>query len=138
MGATVTLTVEQFRQDFPQFTVVKYSDEVVQNFITQAECYVSTQNMGKLRDGCRILAIEYMTAHLIALNDKIKAGNTQGGQLASSSIDKISVSLTPPPSKNMFQYWIGQTTYGLSYYALLSTKCPAGIFAGGCSQRVFR
>lgn len=132
----IEITADDFITDFSEFA--EQETEVVELFIKRAGCYISTYNYGVLRNDCRKLAIEYMTAHLLTLNNNIKNGNTTGGQVASTSIDKVSVSLTPPPTNNLYQYWLGQTTYGLTLLALLKAKAPAGVFSGGIPQRVLR
>lgn len=134
----IVLTVDDFRAAFPKFTAVKYTDNVIQGFITQSYCYVSSTNCGSLRGDCRKLAIELMVAHLLTLNDRIASGTSQSGQLASSTIGDVSISLLAPPNKTQWDYWINQTPYGQRLYALLMSKAPAGMYLGGSCQRVLR
>lgn len=135
--STIKITVEMFGVDFPEFMNGGYSVASIQGFINQAYCYVSNENYGVLNCCSRKLAIELMTAHLLALNDKITSGQTTG-QIGSTSIDSVSVSLIPPPNKTQFEYWLGLTPYGQRYFALLSAKAPAGLYYGGSFQRVLR
>ena len=136
MVATITLTVEDFIQDFPEFA----NDDInsIKSFITQAGCYVSTNNVGVLRNDCRKLAIELMVGHLLTLQNKINSGQTATGQVASTSIDAVSVSLVPPPNKNQYEYWLNLTPYGQRLLALLVAKSPAGFYMVGSYHRVLR
>lgn len=140
MATVITLTVDQFRTDFPEFAdTVKYTDQSLSGFINQATCYISTSNIhGPLRDESRKLGIELMTAHLQTIQDRILSGQTSTGQIAATSIDSVSVSLVAPPNRTQFQYWLGLTPYGQRYLALLSAKAPAGFYFGGSNQRLLR
>lgn len=132
----IVLDATTFKEDFPEFDSV--SDSVVNSFIEQAICYVSNVNYGRLKDNCRKLAIELMTAHLLTLNQRIQSGLTSQGQLQNASIDGVSVSMVAPNNKTQFEYWINQTPYGQRYYALLASLSAGGLFFGGSNQRVFR
>lgn len=139
MVAVINVEPNDIRSGFPEFqSEEKYTDEMLYGLITQAECYISTKNYGVLREGCRKLAIELMTAHLLALQDKINSGNTATGQITSSSIDSVSVSMTPPPNQTGFRYWLNLTPYGMRYLMLLLAHAPAGLYFGGSRQRVLR
>lgn len=136
MGATITLTVEEFLQDFPEF--VNKEVNVLNSFITQAGCYVSTNNVGVLRNDCRKLAIELMVGHLVTIQDRMNNGQTATGQVASTSIDAVSVSLVAPPNKDQYEYWLNLTPYGQRLLALYMAKAPAGLYMVGSYQRVLR
>lgn len=138
--AEITLTVSEFRQDFPEFSdTTKYSDASLQAFINQAMCYISTNPTHQtLRAGCRKLGWELMVAHLQTLQTRILSGQTSTGQIASTSIDAVSVSLVPPPNRTQYQYWIGLTPYGQRYLALLTAHSAGGFYFPGSNQRILR
>ena len=140
MTTQITVTVGDIRTDFPEFSdVQKYTDASLQGFLNQAMCYISTSNIyGPLRNGCRKLGIELMTCHLQALQDRILNGQTATGQIASTSIDAVSVSLVAPPNRTQFQYWLGLTPNGQRYLALLMAKSGAGLYFPGSNQRILR
>lgn len=140
MATVITLTVSEFRTDFPEFAdTAKYTDASLSGFINQAQCYISTSNIyGPLRDEPRKLAIELMTAHLQSLQDRILNGQTATGQVAATSIDSVSVSLVAPPNRTQYQYWLGLTPYGQRLLALLAAHSSAGLYFGGSNQRILR
>lgn len=134
MSAVISFDVTVFRAQFPAFKdPTTYPTALIEMFWGQATCYVSDQNCGSLQGKCRGLAINSMTAHLMALNDLINCGQTPG-QITSSTIDKVSVTLTPPPSANQWQYWLELTPYGNQLFALLQAKSVGGFYIGGLPE----
>lgn len=132
--AVITFNVTDFRAAFPAFAnVTKYPDATLQGYFDAATCYVSPENCGSLRDGCRTRALYLMTAHLAALSDLIASGQTPG-QVQSATIDKVSVSMTPPPNANQWQWWLGLTPYGMQLLALLQAKSVGGFSVGGLPE----
>lgn len=74
-----------------------------------------------------------MTAHLTALSDLAAQSQTPGYE-QSATIDKVSVSLTPPPNKNQWQFWLNTTPYGMQLLALLQSKSAGGFYIGGLPE----
>jgi hypothetical protein len=57
----------------------------------------------------------------------------------SATIDKITVSLTPPPATSEFLWWLNLTGYGAQLAALLSVHAVGGFFVTAVrSPRGFR
>lgn len=137
MADVIIITVSDFRSAMPAFSnSTKYPDATIELFIEQAYNYISNKNCGSLRDNARKYALELMAAHLLTINDKIMSGNVSaGGRITSASIDKISVSLEAPQSKNDWNYWLSLTPYGQALLALLASKAPIGIYSGGTNYR---
>lgn len=133
MSAVLTFDVAAFRTSFPQFTVLKYPDAVLQGYWDSAICYISAQNCGWLRGTCRQRALNLMVAHLATLMDQIAAGITPG-QVESATVDKVSVSLKTAPDVNQWQWWLGLTGYGQQLLALLSVKSVGGFYIGGLPE----
>ena len=88
---------------------------MIQIYWDTATAYVSNRTGGCYTGGMSVaqqtLALNQMTAHLLYLSGLIAAGNTPG-VLVGATIDKISVTLEPPPAPNQWQYWLQTTPYG--------------------------
>jgi hypothetical protein len=123
----LVFNVAAFRLAFPAFAnATTYPDATLQGFWDVAALYVSTEaDYGRLVDDARARALDLLTAHLTALSALIVAGRTPG-IVQSSTIDKISVSLVPPPIKSDFDFWLQQTPYGLQLLALLGVHSVGG------------
>ncbi len=130
----ITFDVSLFRQQFPAFSnSATFPDAMLQMYWDMATCYISDCDYGWLNDGCRLLAINLMTAHLTALSVIIAAGETPG-IVNSATIDKITVSLTPPPIPNQWRWWLNTTPYGAQLLALLAANSAGGFYIGGLPE----
>lgn len=130
--ATLVFDVDLFREQFPAFAnETTFPDAMLQMYWDMAICYISDNgSYGFLVDDCRQLAINLMTAHLTALSVLIAAGLAP--QLVqNSTIDKITVGLTPPKLLNQYQWWLSTTPYGMQLLALLQAKSVGGWYVGG-------
>lgn len=133
--ADITFDIAAFRFSFPQFAnPAAFPDISLIGYWDAAICYISPNDYGYLNGASRARAINLMTAHLAALGVLILSGQ-QSGFVTNSAIDKISVAMQAPPSKNMWQYWLSSTPYGLQLSALLSQKGVGGLYTGGLPER---
>jgi hypothetical protein len=132
--ATIIFDIEKFRLRFPYFTEVKFSNDVLTMYWDMATCYISADDYGCLSGNCRELAIQFMTAHLTIIGDNAKTGDTTGF-VDSATIDKITVSLTPPPVGSQYTWWLSLTTYGQQLLGLLKSKAAGGCYIGGSFER---
>jgi hypothetical protein len=133
--ATIWFNATAFRALFSAFSdSIAYPDLVLQLYWHTATAYVNNQYGGCYIGGFTLaqqtLALNQMTAHLAYLNSLIGAGETPG-IVQSSTIDKISVQLTPPPVPNQWQWWLNQSPYGQQLLALLQTSSVGGFYYGG-------
>jgi hypothetical protein len=137
MSAIITFDVDVFRAQIPEMSNASaYPDVMLQGYWDVATSYISNVNYGYLRDDSRVVALNYMTAHLAKLFTIICANTNQtAGQVQSATIDKISVTMTPPPMKDQFQWWLGITSYGQMLLALLQVKSVGGMYVGGLPER---
>lgn len=123
--------IAAFRVAFPQFSnVTIYPDALIQAQADIAECFLAANGCS-----CETVQMQLMVAHLLTLNDRIIAGTGTTGQIASATIDKVSVSITPPPGKSGFLYWLNTTPYGVQLAALLSVCAVGGLYVGGRPER---
>ena len=126
-----TFDVAYFRENYPEFSdQTKYSDVFLQQCWDTATCYVSPVNYGALNGDCRFNVLNMLTAHCAELARLATSGQTPG-MVQSSTIDKISVAMTPPPLKSQFAWWMNLTPYGQRAYALLQLYVAGGIQVGG-------
>ena len=134
-GATLTYIDSLFRQQVPAFaSVATYPSTTVSNFWNIASNYLSTNNYGFLVDDARQYALNLMTAHLLQLNNMIASGQIPQ-VLTGATVDKVTVSLEPPPQKTAFQYWLSTTPYGMQLRALLMSSGAGGFYVPGSMGR---
>lgn len=132
----LTFDVTTFRVMFPVFaSSTTYPDAVLQMYWDMATSYVSNVNYGWLQNANRQLALNLMTAHLAALGLIIQSGQVPN-LMQSSTIDKISIAVTPPPIPNQWQWWLNQTGYGQQLLALLQAQSAGGFYVGGSAPRI--
>lgn len=139
MAGTVTVSVDQMRVVLPYFAdTTKYSDAMLTVALGNAQNYVSPLILGPLGESDRTYATYLMAGHLQLLSDKLNSGDLSVGNETSASVDRVSVSLTPPPNKNQFEFWLNQTPFGAQLLFLLNTVTGVGFFIGGSNENVFR
>jgi len=131
----LTFDVTEFRLLFPTFAnPAVFPDVTLQMYWDTATCFISDwANFGSLQGKCRQLALNYMTAHLAALSVVI-AGGQVPGLVQSATIDKVTVSLTPPPVPNQWKWWLNLTPYGQALLTLLSVRSAGGFYYGGVPE----
>lgn len=133
----VLFDVTNFRLKFTEFAdPIKYPDILLTNEWDFATCYISpVVSCGNaLGDKCLSQALDLMTAHLTKLNDGAKA-NRAAAQEQSATIDKVSVTRTPAPSQNQWQWLLGTTIYGQQLLALLQSAAAGGLYIGSLPER---
>lgn len=133
MSSQVIVSLNEFLEQFPEFA----NTENTNLYFQRAQTFCSTYNSFNLQGDQRKLAIYYLTAHLLKLEDDIKNGKSTY-QKTSASIGSVSVGTVPPPSNNNFKYWLNLTPYGQQLLFLLDTCCPLPILVGGSNIRVFQ
>ncbi len=130
-----TFDIPAFRVSYPAFAnETTYPDDFLQSYWDIATCYISDTDFGYLHGDCRYSALTLMTAHLVQLSTYV-AKQKLNTIVTSATIDKITVSLQPPPSTSEWAWWLNQTTYGIMLNALLQSNSIGGIYAGGSPQR---
>ncbi len=120
-----------FRLLFPAFSSeVVYPNGVLDVFWGSAVAYLGDYD-GLLLTGAGLQsALNYMSAHLLALTDMINRGQTPG-MVTQATIDKVSVTVAAPPAKSAWAHWLSLTPYGVQLWALLSVTGAGGVYIGG-------
>ena len=130
-----TLDITKFRSLFVTYSnATTCPDDLITMNWDTATLYISSEDYGWLDGAQRERCLYLMTAHLTALADMIATGQTPS-MVSGSSIDKVSVTLTPPPVKNQFHWWLSTTAYGAQLLALLKIAAVGGMHVGGNAER---
>jgi hypothetical protein len=121
-----------FRALFPAYAnTTTYPASTLQVYWTTATAYVNNMYGGWYTGGLTLnqqtLALNQMTAHLVFLSGLAVAGNTPG-IVVGATIDKVSVTLEPPPAPNQWQWYLNQTPYGQQLLALLQVASAGGFY----------
>lgn len=123
---------DAFRVAYPPFA----SGAEFPNALLQGYFDTSAVFMGKrlgvncfVNNDRLVLALNLMTAHFAEIGNQIKQGNSPG-IVTNATVDKVSVTLEPPPLENQFAWWCNQTPYGAQLYALLSVASVGGTYVG--------
>ncbi len=126
-----------FRAQFPQFAdTTAFPEAMLQAYWTMATAYINPDGgPGWCKNPAQLqLAIDLMAAHLTASYVLINAG-TPTVLVQGSTEGSVSVSLTPPPVKTAYGWWLATTPYGLQLRALLATVQNVGFYFGGLPER---
>lgn len=124
---------ETFIQYYPQFANdVCYPKNTLQLYWNEATTIVNDDTRcSGLRNPRQLQrALNLMTAHLTVLTVQAAQGQTSG-LVTGATVDKVSITLTPPPEVNQWQWWLNQTPYGQQFLALMQVAAVGGFFAGG-------
>jgi hypothetical protein len=130
---TIQFNYTTFQALFPAFASSP-SQTILQYNWNDATNYLSDKTMCGWYSGMNLnqqtQALNLMTAHLTALG-VIIAANSTPGLVVGATIDKISVTIQPPPAPNQWQWWLNQTPYGQQLLALLKIVSAGGRFFNG-------
>ena len=131
MLCAVEFDASAFRAAFPAFAdSVAFPSVMLERAHNEALCFISPRPGKRLRGDCHVLALDLMTAHLLALEMFVTTGATSG-LVSGATVDKVSVTLTPPPIKSQYGWWLSLTPYGAKLLALLRSKASGGLYVGG-------
>ena len=134
--STITFDADKFRVQFPEFAnTTDYPTVYLQGYWDQATCYISPEVTSCMSEACLERALFLMTAHLIKIGEDTTAGDDPAF-VSSASIDKVSVSVVPPPQRDQWEWWLNLTSYGQQLLALLKSKAVGGLYIGGSLERL--
>ena len=129
MQAPAVFDCPAFRAAFPAFAdCVQYPEAMLARHFAMACTHIPPENTRLAGVMPHVLGL--LTAHLAHLETVQLAGQT-AGVLQGATIDKVSVTLTPPPVKSQFEWWCNLTTYGAQLLVLLKRKAAGGLYVGG-------
>lgn len=142
----IEITVEEFRESYPEFVNPPYTDAVVKRFINLSYCYISNLNCGCVREDCRAQVLMLMTAHLMVIWTQIQRNggvpmvggvSMSFGLTQKSKVGDVEVSLAMPNIASLYQSWINSTYYGQLLYNLLMAHAATPRYVGGTRNRLF-
>jgi hypothetical protein len=138
--AKITVSVEEFRVVFPEFSdVQKYSNEVIAAQINAACVYIPLTETCALKGDKRKRAIYLLSAVLLvqAANMQSKNGQGAAGAVVSASIGSVSTTFSVPQKINEFTYWLYSfAPYGTELAMLMKSLGAGGIYVGGSYENV--
>lgn len=124
-----------FRLAFLQFEdVTLYPDATLSAWWSMAGVAVSTADNCVLSGDTLQTILNLMTAHMGTMIARMAAGGGGVGFQSGATIDKVTVSYSPPPYKNGWQAWLSSTPYGLQIWALLEILSSGGFYIGGMPE----
>jgi len=133
MVTTVYFDVAAFRVQFTEFaSSTTYTDVALTAYFDTATAYISNNSgaWSVFTQAQIVLALNLMTAHLARIYTLIATGQNTV-LMQGSTVDKVSITLTPPPVKNQFQWWLSTTPYGAQLLSLLQLVSVGGFYVGG-------
>lgn len=124
-----------FRAQFPEFSnSTTYPDATLSGYWVMGESFITNADGYMLKGQTLQMALDLMAAHLAKSFTMINQGQTTA-IVSGSSEGSVSVSLTPPPVKNAWQWWLSTTPYGAQLRALLQVVTAGGFYVGGSLER---
>lgn len=137
MAVHNVLDIAAFRVLFPAFAdPVQFPDALLNTYYAIAGSYIdNNDNCSGLNGATLDWALQLMTAHLLFIFDQIRKGQTSV-VIAGATIDKVTLSLAPPPAKNGWQWWLATSPYGLQLWALLQARSVGGWAIGGLPEKM--
>lgn len=125
----------RFRSGFPAFAdPAAWPDDLLQAQFDAACLHISPRPGKRLAGAGLERVLHLMTAHLLYLLSAQNGAGAAGGvsaMVSGASVDKVSVTLTPPPLKSQWSWWLSLSPHGAALLALLKQKSAGGLYVGG-------
>ena len=131
--ATILYNDATFRAMFPAYSNAypNFPTATIQQCWNLATSYITNNTITGWYEGINCQqqtnALNLMTAHILYLNTNTANGQPNG-VLTAATIDKVSVTVQPPPDPNQWQWWLNQSPYGQQLLALLQITAAGGRF----------
>lgn len=131
----MTLDTALFRKLFPEYVSPDaYPDDVLAVRYDEATNYLDPNACG-LPAAKVAYGLMLMTAHLQRLARMVADASAPVGVVTQAQVDKVSVTLAPPPARGEWGYWLAQTPYGTQLSGFLSANAAGGFYVGGLPER---
>lgn len=132
----ITFDIQVFSAKFPELiTNPAQPQSVLQGWFDTSILYISNKITAGTNIDIRTQALYLMTAHLLYISNQIASGGSVG-VMNSATVDKVSISIQPPPAANQWQYWLQSSPYGGQLLALLQVQAVGGAYYGGNFDRL--
>lgn len=133
--ATHELDVAAFRATFPAFANTgTFPDAMIQIYWDLATTYIGPNDGWGLNGAPLQSALNFMTAHVMQSNVML-TGQPTAVIVTSSKVGDVTVTTKPPPTKDMWEWWLATTPYGVMLWALLSARSAGGFYVPGRPER---
>lgn len=120
MANVITVDPVIFKQWFPSFSDM--TPEQIEAAYAGAGSYIATiEGLIGLNKASQTRGVYLATAHNLYMQTHPDAAN---GRVTSASEMDASASFNVPQTKNMLEYWLSLSPYGLELLALLATVQP--------------
>ncbi|CAB5155341.1 Protein of unknown function DUF4054 [uncultured Caudovirales phage] len=130
-----TFDVTAFRAMFPEFSnVTTYPDAALNGYWTMGVQHIYSYDNDLIDGDTLQLALNLMAAHLGRSFSLVNTGNTPS-VMAGATEGSVGVSMSPPPFKTGWQYWLSTTPYGVQLWALLQSLVVGGLYIGSLPER---
>lgn len=119
-----------FVKAYPEFkplTETQDGIDSIENTMEKILCLSSYSDFRELKNDINNCSLRYpffmLVAHYLVINGYgVAIGiNKPNGLISSSSIDSVSVSYQTAPYNNNFDFFFGQTPYGMEYLAYIAS-----------------
>lgn len=129
---TILYNDAAFRAQVPAYSApTSFPEATLQAWWNVGINYINNVNGGCYCGGLslpqQVTALNWMTAHLQFISALIAAGQVPG-VMTNATIDKVSITIEPPPAKNQWQYWLQCSPYGAALLALLQVQGAGGLY----------
>lgn len=134
--STLVFDYGTFIVQFPAYSnATTYPEATLQMYWDIGTNFVSNNTVCAVMNvAAQTYALNLMTAHLAYINDLIASGQIPA-LMQNATIDKVAVTLTPPPVPNQFAWWMNLSPYGQQLYSLLQVSSVGGFYIGGSPTR---
>lgn len=133
-----TFNETNFRLQFPAFAdATDFPTAQLNGWWTMGTAYINLNNNAgwDFTSKQLQLALDLMCAHLAKSFTMINAG-IPSVVVQGTSEGTVNVSMTPPPVKTAFGWWLATTPYGSQLRALLRAVANVGLFVGGSNENL--